>query len=156
MSEHEPDYKNPEAEPHHYPEPPADEPADEPADKPIPRLTGRAEQDKLPEGDEPRLEQMSEDVRENRVMAAICYLGILFLVPLLVKDRSDYALFHCRQGIILFAFQSLLSFVVWIPVVGPILLVLLMAISLVAAVMAWQGKEWKLPLLHRYAAMLKL
>jgi hypothetical protein len=51
----------------------------------------------------------SKDAEDNRVMAAIGYLGILFLVPLLVKKDSPFAQFHAKQGLALFVFAVIIS-----------------------------------------------
>lgn len=49
-----------------------------------------------------------EDVRSNRVMAILAYLGILVLVPLFAAPGSRFARFHTNQGLVLF-----LAAVVW-------------------------------------------
>jgi uncharacterized membrane protein len=136
MSDQEPDKKPesgsaPEAapEPHHYPNPEKDKPAEKPLDP---------------------------DVKDNRLMAALSYIGVLFLVPMLARNRSEYAIFHCRQGIMVFAIQAVLSFVTWIPAVGPFLYLLVLAISIIGFVQAWRGEWWEIPLLGKYAKMLKV
>ena len=43
----------------------------------------------------------SKDVEENKAMAAIGYLGILFLIPLLANKDSPFAQYHAKQGMVL-------------------------------------------------------
>ena len=37
-----------------------------------------------------------KDVEENKLIAAVGYLGILFLIPLLAKKDSPFAQFHAK------------------------------------------------------------
>lgn len=43
-----------------------------------------------------------EDVNKNKPMAILAYLGLLFIVPLLVAKESPFAKYHTNQGLILF------------------------------------------------------
>ncbi len=42
------------------------------------------------------------DIAQNKAMAVLSYLGILFLIPILSAPNSPYARFHSNQGIILY------------------------------------------------------
>ncbi len=44
----------------------------------------------------------SEDIRENKAMAALAYLGALVAVPLFFAKDSRFARFHAGQGLALF------------------------------------------------------
>ena len=109
-----------------------------------------------PKAPESPAKPLEPDIRDNRLLAALSYVGLLFVVPLLAGQRSEYAMFHCRQGIMVFAIQSLLSFVTWIPVVGPLVYVLTLAVSVAGIVYAWRGERWEMPIIGRYAQMLKI
>lgn len=63
----------------------------------------------------------AQDIEENKVMAAIGYLGILFLIPLLAKKNSPYAQFHAKQGMALFVMEVAFWIVMWVLVFIPIL-----------------------------------
>lgn len=43
-----------------------------------------------------------QDVKDNKAMAIMSYLGILFLVPLFAAKKSPFARFHCNNGLVLF------------------------------------------------------
>ena len=43
----------------------------------------------------------TNDIEQNKVLAAIGYIPVLFLVPLLAAPHSPYAKFHANQGLIL-------------------------------------------------------
>ncbi len=47
------------------------------------------------------------DVQDNKVYAALSYLSILFVIPLLCARHSYYARFHVNQGIVLLIFAAI-------------------------------------------------
>ncbi|MFZ5805815.1 MAG: hypothetical protein ACOY3I_01215 [Verrucomicrobiota bacterium] len=71
----------------------------------------------------------SMDIENNKVMAVLAYLSILFLVPLLAASKSKFARYHTNQGVILFIasiFLAMLAriiaqFIFLIPVFGFVL-----------------------------------
>jgi uncharacterized membrane protein len=89
--------------------------------------------------------QDSKDIEENKVFAAIAYLGILCLVPLLAKKDSPFAQFHAKQGLVLLVIQIVGWVIFWIPVIGWILLIVVYAVALVGLIQALMGKYWKIP-----------
>ncbi len=52
--------------------------------------------------DDNTAEYDSTDIENNKLMAALSYLGILFLIPMLAAKDSKFARFHANQGIVLF------------------------------------------------------
>lgn len=96
----------------------------------------------------------SKDVEENKLWAALSYISILSVVVLLTKKDSKFAMFHAKQGVVLFIASILVG---WLPFIGwfiisPIVLIL----SLVGIIMAAQGKMWKMPVIGDLAAKLNL
>ncbi len=68
----------------------------------------------------------TQDIHDNKVWAALSYLGILFILPLLVNGgKSRYGRFHANQGLILFLADLVCSIageiLSWIPFIGTIL-----------------------------------
>ena len=57
----------------------------------------------------------------NKLMAAISYLWILFLVPLLAAKDDAFARYHANQGLVLFLAEIAISVIGIIPFVGPII-----------------------------------
>ena len=43
----------------------------------------------------------SADIAENRMVAALAYVGLLVLIPLFATKESEFARYHARQGIVL-------------------------------------------------------
>lgn len=102
-----------------------------------------------------------KDIEDNKLFAAVAYLGILAFIPLLLKKDSPFAQHHARQGLALF--------IVWIAwgILGLIFslaqlsaLVSLGYLALFVLVIigfskAWKGELWQLPIIGEYAKKLK-
>ena len=97
-----------------------------------------------------------KDIEDNKMMAAIGYIGILFLVPLLAAKQSKFAQFHAKQGMVLFIVDVAVSFIAWIPLVGWALGLAALVVSIYAAVQALNGQYWELPYLGQYAKKINL
>lgn len=85
-----------------------------------------------------------KDVEENKVMACLSYVGILFLIPMLAKKDSKFCQEHARQGAVMFV--ALLISV--IPVIGWLLGVVVLVLDVIAVVNTLQGKYWKIPVAY--------
>ncbi len=92
----------------------------------------------------------------RRLMAALSYLNVLFLVPLLFAKKDEFVKFHLKQGIVLFAAYVVASAVVWFPFVGWMIALFLLAVSIYGFLQALSGKEWKLPYIGDYASRIRL
>jgi Predicted membrane protein len=51
------------------------------------------------------------DIEQNKAMALLSYLGILFIIPLLAAPNSKFARFHANQGLVLFIAEIAISIV---------------------------------------------
>ncbi len=97
-----------------------------------------------------------KDIEENKVIAALSYLWILFLVPLLLKRQSKFVQFHAKQGLVLFIVEIIGSFIYWIPVIGWALFIAVLVFSIYGLVQALAGKYWEMPILGEYAKKINL
>lgn len=111
--------------------------------------------------DEPNQTQTApNDVEDNKAIAAIGYLGVLCLIPLLLKKDSPFAQHHGKQGLVVLIAWVLIWVGNIIPILGQIVwvlgsLVLLMLIIL-GIINAMNGKFWEMPVLGKYAKEIKL
>jgi len=100
------------------------------------------------------------DVEENKVIAAIGYIGILFLIPLLAKKDSAFAQYHAKQGLVLFIFEIICSVLAAIPVLGwilsPIGYVIGVILFIMGLVNALGGKSVPLPIIGKYGENIKI
>ena len=55
--------------------------------------------------DERDYEIFDGENRQTRRITALCYVGPLFFVPLLLRKNSSYVRFHANQGCALFLFE---------------------------------------------------
>lgn len=95
-----------------------------------------------------------EDINTNKVMAILCYLGILIVVPFISAKDSKFVKYHLNQGLILLLLGIAIGIVGCIPVVGSILngvgglvCLILMVIGILNAA---RGEAKELPVIGRY------
>jgi uncharacterized membrane protein/ribosomal protein L40E len=67
---------------------------------------------------ERKRESTFDDAVENRGMAALCYFGPLFVIPLVTRRSSRFVRYHANQGLVLFLLELLVDFCAIIPVIG--------------------------------------
>ncbi|MBT4350006.1 hypothetical protein HOD19_04525 [bacterium] len=95
-------------------------------------------------------EELKKDIETNKTMAAISYVWILCLVPLLLNRKSKFAQFHAKQGLLLFVIEIIGWLVFWIPIVGWVLLIIVIALALLGIKNAMEGKYWTMPFIGKY------
>ena len=102
-----------------------------------------------------------KDAQDNKLMAILAYLGILFLVPYLAAKESPFAKFHANQGCTLFIVEIAISILAtvlgYIPFIGWILAILMYLLSLGCFVLAIlgiinaaKGEAKEIPLIGKY------
>jgi fumarate reductase subunit D len=99
-------------------------------------------------------------ISENHILAALSYLWLLFLIPLLTKKEDPYCQFHAKQGLVLFLFSLLIVVIGVLPVLGWLVSffgwLFVSILSIVGFIYALMGKEWEMPVLGKYAKKIKL
>ena len=104
--------------------------------------------------------QVKKDIEENKLIAAIGYIGILCLLPLLLKPKSQFAKFHGRQALILVIGEVINMFIGIVPVIGWLLAIIgsiaLIILSILGILKALAGEYWEMPYLSEYAKKIKL
>ncbi|MBU0646539.1 DUF4870 domain-containing protein [Patescibacteria group bacterium] len=102
----------------------------------------------------------SQNIDDNKIIAAIGYLGILCLIPLLAKKDSDFAMHHGKNGLILLITWLILWVGNIIPFLGQIVWALGSLVLLVMVVIgiskALAGEKWDMPVLGQYTDKIKL
>lgn len=92
-----------------------------------------------------------EDIDNNKIIAALSYIWLLFLIPLITK-KSRFAHFHAKQGLILF----LLSFFTIIPIIGWLFSFVLLVVAIMAIVRTLSGEAWKIPYVYDLSNKIKI
>jgi len=91
----------------------------------------------------PGLKFDQKDIDENKYVAALSYIWLLFLVPLLAKKESPFAQFHAKQGMVLCIASIILSF---IPFFGWLANIALFVVVIIALIKTLSGQAWEIPL----------
>lgn len=103
-----------------------------------------------------------KDVEENKVITFLSYLGILALIPLLVKTDSKFAQFHAKQGIVLFVVWFLASWIAgFIPLIGwflvaPIVSIAGIVLAILGLINVAKGEMKELPIIGEIVKKVKI
>jgi uncharacterized membrane protein len=63
-------------------------------------------------------EAREKDIREGKFFAVISYISFLCIVSLVLKKNSKFALYHAKQGLVLFVFEVACFILSIIPLIG--------------------------------------
>ncbi len=72
----------------------------------------------------PNSEFTKSDINSNKNLAALSYIGILFLIPLAKSGSSDFCKSHTKQGIAVFIYSLIISLLTLMAVIGLRILIL--------------------------------
>lgn len=102
-----------------------------------------------------------ETIEEGKIFAFLGYWGILFLIPILAKKDNRFAVFHGKQGLVLFIFEIIIGILGMIPILGwfiirPIGYIFCFIVAIMGMVQSLSGKYWKMPWLGQYAEKIKI
>ena len=104
--------------------------------------------------------QKDPEVTEGMPFAVIGYLGILCLVPLLLKKENKFALFHGKQGLVIFIAEIAAGVLAIIPIIGwimaPLIIVALTVISIIGIIQALMGNCFRIPIIADFADKFKI
>jgi uncharacterized membrane protein len=88
---------------------------------------------------------------QNKLWAVLSYIFVLWIVPLWIIERNDYAVYHARQAFGLFIAGLVASVLQWVPAVGWALYYIssigLFILWIVGIVYAATGRKDPVPLL---------
>lgn len=100
------------------------------------------------------------DIEDNKVLAAISYLGLLCFIPLFLKKSSPFVQHHAKQGLMLLIAEVVISFINIIPFLGQLVwflaIIVFFIVSVQGMIKAWNGIYWKIPVLSEYAKKINL
>ncbi len=97
-----------------------------------------------------------KDVEENKLVAALSYLGFLVAVPLFLKRESPYCQFHAKQGLALLIVWIIGSFVFWFPFIGWAAALVVFVLNIIGLVKAFQGEKWEMPIIGDLAKKINI
>lgn len=86
------------------------------------------------------------DINDEKLMAGLSYLGVLVLIPLLIRKNNPFVYFHAKQGLVIFIGEVIALIAgQWLVVVGSLLFILLLIASVVGLIQALQGRRFSIP-----------
>ena len=97
-----------------------------------------------------------KDVDDNKIVAALSYLGPLFFIPLFLKRESPFCQFHAKQGLALFTVWIVGKFVFWFPIFGWALAVVVVVLNIMALIKALSGEKWEMPVIGDFAKKINI
>jgi uncharacterized membrane protein len=97
-----------------------------------------------------------KDAEQNKYLAALSYVHILFLVPLLARRDSKFCQFHAKQGLVLFIVQTVIFMVAWFPVIGWMLAASAILVSIIGIFKVLAEEYWEIPYLNKYSQKIKI
>ncbi len=101
-----------------------------------------------------------KELQEGKIFAVIGYLGILCIIPLLLKKENRFALFHGKQGLVLFIGEIGAAIINIVPILGQLVWILAVMIfgilSLVGIVQSLMGNYWKMPIIGDIAEKISI
>ncbi len=105
-------------------------------------------------------EELKQGNQGKNAIALLSYIGILFLVPLLVAKDDPFVKFHIKQGITLFIAGLIIVAISMIPVLGWIIgfvaSIILFVFAIMGIINVLTGKKKPLPLIGQYADYWKI
>lgn len=115
----------------------------------------------MEEKKKPEAVSSEEEIEEGKIYAFLGYWGILFLVPILAKKDNHFAVFHGKQGLVLFVLEAVIWILGFIPIIGwfiirPIGFIYCAIMAIMGMIQSLSGKYWSMPWLSKYAERIKV
>ncbi|EKD64215.1 MAG: hypothetical protein ACD_51C00046G0004 [uncultured bacterium] len=127
----------------------------------IPAIEPAPQQQTAPEQTQPTQETPTEEkptiTQEERILSALAYMSVAFIIPLILKPDSKVCQFHARQGAGMFALCILvLIMLIAMPILGTLLFLGFFGLSVLAIYKAYIGDQWKIPVIGEFAGKVDL
>jgi uncharacterized membrane protein len=90
-----------------------------------------------------------EEIEDGKVLAGLGYLGILFILPLLIKPDNPFCKENAKQALVLF----LAGMVLGLTLFGGIFVLI---VQLIAMIRTLQGEFWEIPVVYDLASRFSL
>lgn len=97
-----------------------------------------------------------KEIEDGKVMAILCYLSFLVLIPFFVEDKNKYVNYHAKQGINLFIWEviigiclSFLGFTFISNILEFVFGLLAFALTVIGIVNVCNGKAKELPIINK-------
>ena len=99
-------------------------------------------------------------IQEGKFFALIGYVSVLCLVPLILKKDNKFAVFHGKQGLVLFILEVAAAILKSIPAIGEVVFslafVILGILSLIGIVKVLMSEYWEMPYVYEVAQKISI
>ena len=92
----------------------------------------------------------SNNIDMTKLYAVLAYLGLLFIIPLIMCKDSEFVRFHTNQGIILFIASVICAAV---PIVGWIASICVVVLMVVGLINVSNNEMKELPLIGKFSIL---
>lgn len=97
---------------------------------------------------------------EQILFGILAYLGILVLIPLLLKKDDKFIHHHSKQGLVLLIAWIAIGIFTMVPLIGwifgPLIYLVLIVFWIIAIIKVATGQLWVLPIIGKFADKLKI
>ncbi len=104
-------------------------------------------------------EEKNKDIHEGKIYAMISYWFFLCILPLILKKENKFAVYHAKQGLVLFIFLVggfIFSIIPFFGLVYRLILFLYLLIMLWGTIQALMGKYTRIPIISDIASKISL
>ncbi|MBI4431564.1 MAG: hypothetical protein HY587_07635 [Candidatus Omnitrophica bacterium] len=109
----------------------------------------------MSEHSDPSKKAADPEIEEGKFFAAVGYIFVLCLVPLILKKGNKFAAFHGKQGLVLLILEVAAAILKVVPVIGPVIATLAFVVfgilSLVGILKVLIGEYWEMPVVYDIA-----
>ena len=96
-----------------------------------------------------------QEIKDAKVLATVAYWGFLCILPLVLMKDNKFAVYHGKQGLVLFIFLVAGFILSILPLFGPIIywlvLFIYLAFLLWGSIAALAGKKAFIPVVSKFA-----
>ncbi|MFZ5800884.1 MAG: DUF4870 domain-containing protein [Candidatus Omnitrophota bacterium] len=104
--------------------------------------------------------QEEQEIKDGKIFAVLAYLFILCIIPLILKKENRFALFHGKQGLVLFIAEVTAFVIGVLPIIGPVIFqsatFLFGAVSIWCIIQVLRGVYLKIPFISNIAEKIVL
>lgn len=104
------------------------------------------------------MEEVSKKSQKN-ILAIISYIGVLCLVPILMKEKDEFVKFHAKQGLVLFIGEVIVwvvfSIIPYLWLLGNLFWILWAVLSIIGIVNVLNNRKKEIPLIGGFAKQFK-
>jgi len=96
-----------------------------------------------------------KEIQEGKFFAVVSYISFLCIITLVLKRDNKFAVYHAKQGLVLFVFEVVSFILSIIPLLGGLLRIfgtaIFMLVSLWGILQALMGNSCRIPVVSEIA-----